>query len=78
MLQNVTDQETARIKGNEIHDKIGRRINSGNANYYSVCKLFSSRLLSKTQKVRICKPIILPVVCEIRLRTLWKDVITSV
>jgi hypothetical protein len=34
---------------------------SGNACYYSVQSLVSSRLLSKNVKVKICKTIILPV-----------------
>jgi hypothetical protein len=44
-----------------------RRLNSGNACYYSVQNLLSSRLLSKIIKIRIYKTIILPVVlygCE--------------
>jgi hypothetical protein len=48
-----------------IQEEIKR--NSGNACYYSVQNLLSSRLLSKNIKVRIYKTIILPVVlygCE--------------
>jgi hypothetical protein len=44
------------------HEEIKRRLNSGNACYYSVRNLLSSRLLSKYVKVRIYKTIILPVV----------------
>jgi hypothetical protein len=36
-----------------IHAKIKRRLNLGNACYYSVQKLLSSRLLSKDVKIRI-------------------------
>jgi hypothetical protein len=56
----VTDQ-------NLIQEEINRRLNFGNACYYSVQELLSSRLLSKSVKVRIYKAIILPVVlyeCE--------------
>jgi hypothetical protein len=52
---------------NLIQEEIKRRLNSGNACYYSVQNLLSSRLLSKNLKIRIYKTIILPVVlygCE--------------
>ena len=51
---------------NDIREEIKRRINMGNACYYSL-KILSSRLLSKKLKVKIYKTIILPVVlygCE--------------
>jgi hypothetical protein len=38
---------------NMIHEKIKRRLNSGNAWYHSVQNLLSSRLLSKNIKIRI-------------------------
>jgi hypothetical protein len=45
-----------------IQEEVKRRLNSGNACYYSVQKnLLSSRLLSKNIKIRIQKTIILPV-----------------
>jgi hypothetical protein len=47
---------------NLIQEKIKRRLNSGNACYHSVQNLLSSRLLSKSIKIRIYKIIILPVV----------------
>jgi hypothetical protein len=47
---------------NLINEEIKRRLNSGNACYHSVQNLLSSRQLSKTVKIRICKTIILPVV----------------
>jgi hypothetical protein len=47
---------------NLIQEEIKRIMNSGNACYHSVQNLLSSRLLSKTVKVRIYKTIILPVV----------------
>ncbi|KAJ4446560.1 hypothetical protein ANN_13257 [Periplaneta americana] len=52
---------------NDTREEIKRRINMGNAYYYSVQKLLSSSLLSKNVKVRIYKTVILPVVlygCE--------------
>ncbi|KAJ4442648.1 hypothetical protein ANN_04237 [Periplaneta americana] len=47
---------------NDTREEIKRRINMGNACYYSVEKLLSSSLLSKSLKVRIYKTVILPVV----------------
>jgi hypothetical protein len=52
---------------NLIHEEIKRRLSSGNACYHSVQSLLSSHLLSKNLKMRIYKPIILPVIlygCE--------------
>ncbi|KAJ4439473.1 hypothetical protein ANN_07597, partial [Periplaneta americana] len=52
---------------NDTRKEIKRRINMGNACYYSVEKLLSSSLLSKNLKVRIYKTVILPIVlygCE--------------
>ena len=52
---------------NDIREEIKRRINMGNACYYSLEKILSSRLLSKNLKVNTYKTIILPVVlygCE--------------
>jgi hypothetical protein len=59
--------ETTLTNQNDIHDEIKSRLNSGNACYYSVQNLLSSRLISKTQKIKIYKTVILPVVlyeCE--------------
>ena len=53
---------------NDIREAIKPRINMGNACYYSLEKILSSRLLSKKLKVKTYKTIILPVVlygCEI-------------
>jgi hypothetical protein len=47
---------------NCIHEEIKSRLNSGNACYYSVQSILSSRLLSRNVKVTIYKTIILPVV----------------
>jgi hypothetical protein len=52
---------------NLIQEKIKRRLNSGNACYYSVQNLLTSLLLSRNLKIRIYKNVILPVVlygCE--------------
>jgi hypothetical protein len=52
---------------NDIHDEIKSRLNSGNACYYSVQNLLSSRLISKNLKIKTHKIVILPVVlygCE--------------
>jgi hypothetical protein len=43
---------------NLIQEEINRKLNSGNACYHSIRNLLSSRLLSKTVKIRICKTII--------------------
>ncbi|KAJ4438990.1 hypothetical protein ANN_14945 [Periplaneta americana] len=61
---------------NDTREEIKRRINMGNACYYSVEKLLSSRLLSKNLKVRIYKTVILPVVlygCETWTLTLREE-----
>jgi hypothetical protein len=58
---------------NDFHDEIKSKLNSGNACYYSVQNLLSSRLISKNLKIKIYKTVILPVVlfgCEIGL-SLW-------
>jgi hypothetical protein len=52
---------------NDIHDEIKSRLHSGNAPYYSVQNLLSSRLMSKNLKIKIHKTVILPLVlygCE--------------
>jgi hypothetical protein len=57
---NLTNQ-------NSIQEEVKSRLQSGNACYYSVQNLLSSRLLSKNFKIRIYRSIILPVVlygCE--------------
>ncbi|KAJ4430966.1 hypothetical protein ANN_19559 [Periplaneta americana] len=61
---------------NDTWEEIKRRINMGNACYYSVEKLLSSSLLSKNLKVRIYKTTILPVVlygCETWTLTLREE-----
>jgi len=47
---------------NEIREELKKRINLGNACFYSVNKLLGSRVLSKRLKIRVYKTIILPVV----------------
>ncbi|KAJ4425701.1 hypothetical protein ANN_27897 [Periplaneta americana] len=61
---------------NDTREEIKRRINMGNACYYSVEKLLSSSLLSKSLKVRIYKTVILPVLlygCETWTLTLREE-----
>ena len=61
---------------NDIREEIKRRINMGNACYYSPEKMLSSRLLSKKLKVKTYKTIILPVVlygCETWSLTLREE-----
>ena len=63
---------------NTIHisEEIKRRINMGNACYYSLEKILSSRLLSKKLKVKTYKTIILSVVlygCETWSLTLREE-----
>jgi hypothetical protein len=52
--------ETIVTNQNLIPEEIKKRLNSGNAFYYSVLNLLSSRLLSKNIKIIIYKTIILP------------------
>jgi sorting nexin-29 len=52
---------------NSIHEEIKSRLKSRNTCYHSVQNLLSSRLLSKSTKIRVYRTIILPVVlygCE--------------
>jgi hypothetical protein len=61
---------------NLIQEEIKGRLNSGNAYYHSVQNLLSSRLLSKSIKIRIYKTIILPVFlygCETSPLTLREE-----
>jgi hypothetical protein len=61
---------------NLIQEEIKRRLNSGNVWYHSVQNLLSSRLLSKSIKIRIYKIIIFPVVlygCETWSLTLREE-----
>jgi hypothetical protein len=61
---------------NDIYDEIKSRLNSGNAYYYSVQNLFSSRLVKKKLKIKIDKTVILPVVlygCETWSLTLREE-----
>jgi hypothetical protein len=61
---------------NDTHDEIKSRLNSGNACYYSVQNLLSSRLISRNLKIKIYKTVILPVVlygCETWALTLREE-----
>jgi len=48
---------------NFIQEEIKNRLKLGNACYYSVQNLLSSRLLSKNLKIKIYRSIILPLSC---------------
>jgi hypothetical protein len=66
---NLTNQ-------NSIQEEIKSRVNSGNACYYSVQNVLSSRLISKNLKIRIYRTIILPTVlygCETWSLTLKEE-----
>jgi hypothetical protein len=59
-----------------IQEEVKSRLKSGNACYYSVQNLLSSRLLSKKLKIRMYRTIILPVVlygCETWSLTLKEE-----
>jgi hypothetical protein len=61
---------------NSIAEEIKSRLRSGNACYYSVQSLLSSRLLSKNLKIKIYRTIILPTVlygCETWSLTLREE-----
>jgi hypothetical protein len=61
---------------NDIYDEIKGRLNSGNACYYSVQNLLSSRLIPKNLQIKIHKTATLPVVlygCETWSLTLWEE-----
>ena len=61
---------------NSIQDEFKSRLKLGNACYYSVHNLLSSRLLSKNLKIKIYRTIILPVVlygCETWSLTLREE-----
>jgi hypothetical protein len=61
---------------NSIQEEVNSRLKSGNACYYSVQNLLSSRLLSKNLRIRIYRTTILPVVlygCETWLLTLKEE-----
>jgi hypothetical protein len=64
------------INQNLIQEIIKRRVNLGNACYYSIQNLLFSHLLSKKVKIRIYNTITLPVVlygCETSSLTLRKE-----
>jgi hypothetical protein len=68
--------QTTLTNQNDIHDEIKNGLNAENACYYSVQNLFSSRLISKTLKIKIYKTVILPVVlygCETWSLTLREE-----
>jgi hypothetical protein len=68
--------ETTLTNQNDIRDEIKSRLNSGNACYYSVQSLLSSRLISKTLEIKIYETVILPFVlygCETWSLTLGEE-----
>jgi hypothetical protein len=60
---------------NSIQEEVKSRLKSGNASYYSVQNLLSSRLLSENLKITIYRTIILPVLfrCETWSLTLKEE-----
>ena len=84
MIENLSFEKVEKIKNmgvtvtntNDIRLEIKRRMNMGNACYYSLEKILSSRLLSKKRKVNTYETIILPVVlygCETWSLTLREE-----
>jgi hypothetical protein len=87
MLENMVDADRSQMtlycstsmcglpNQNSIQEEVKSRLKSGNACYYSVQNLLSSRLLSKNLKIRIYRNIILPVLygCETWSLTLKEE-----
>ena len=86
MIENLSFEKVEKFKYlgvtvtyrpmNDMREEIKRRINMGNACYYSLQKILSSHLLSKKLKVNTYKTIILPVVlyvCETWSLTLKEE-----
>ena len=64
MNKNSFIQQTSLVTNqNSIQEEIKCRLKAGNS-YYSVQALLSTRLLSKSLKIKIYKTIILPVVLD--------------
>jgi hypothetical protein len=75
-VETIKNLGTTLTNQTDIHDEIKSRLNSGNACYYSVQNLLSSRLISKTLQIKMYKTVILLVVlygCEIWSLTLREE-----
>jgi hypothetical protein len=75
-LVRVHSSQVALRNQNSIQEEVKTKLKSGNACYYSVQNLLSSRLLSKDLKTRIYRTIILPIVlygCETWSLTLEEE-----
>jgi hypothetical protein len=67
---------TTLMNQNSIHEEIKSRLKWGNACYYSVQNLLSSRLLSKNTNITVYRTVILPVLlygCETWSLTLREE-----
>jgi hypothetical protein len=75
-MEQMEKYTSCQFNDNDIHDEIKTRLNSGNACYYSVQNLLSSRLISINLKIKIYKTVSLLVVlcdCETRSLTLGEE-----
>jgi hypothetical protein len=75
-IANRLFENVSQFKYLGIQEEVKRRLNSGNVCYHSVQNLLSSRLLSKSLKIRMYTTIILPVIlygCETWSLTLRKE-----
>jgi len=76
MVEDFKYLGTTSTNQNSIPEEIKSRLKSGNACYHSVQNLFSSRLLSRSLKIKIYRTVILPFVlygCEAWSLTLREE-----
>ena len=74
--ENRFFERVEEFKSKFCYEEIKSRLNSGNACYYSIQNILSSRPISKNLKIKRYKIIILPVVvyeCETWSLTLWEE-----